>query len=124
MPRILIVDDERAVLRMLTVAFSKTGYEVRTAVHAQEAMELLDRESVDAVLSDVLLNHLSGHDLVRWIAARGKTVPCALMTGFDPEDCGDCPFSDRCAVLAKPLNPKDAVVPIDRLIKQAESPAH
>src|SRR6516164_9770613 len=91
--RILIVDDDAAIRKMLTIAFIKAGYEVLTAAHVLEAMNVLAAEKVDAVLSDVLLNSLSGHDLVQWIAQHHSSIPTVLMTGFDDKDCNNCPFA-------------------------------
>ena len=114
--RILIVDDEAAIRKMLTIAFIKAGYEVLTAAHVLEAMNVLATEKVDAVLSDVLMNSLSGHELVQWVAAHHPSVPCVLMTGFDDKDCDNCPFASRCIQIRKPFNPKDAVSVVGRAI--------
>ena len=94
---------------MLTIAFKKAGFEVLSATHASEAMEILALETVDVVLSDVLLNALSGHDLARWVAANRQAVPCVLMTGCDDTDCDDCPFASRCVQLRKPLEIREAI---------------
>jgi DNA-binding NtrC family response regulator len=107
--RILIVDDEKSIRKMLTIAFTKAGFEVLSATHASEAIEILAVERVDVVLSDVLLNVLSGHDLARWVAANRPAVPCVLMTGFDDMDCDDCPFASRCVQLRKPFEIKEAI---------------
>lgn len=117
--RILIVDDERAIRKMLTTAFSKAGYHVRTAAHASEAMNLLGVESADALLSDVVLNSVSGHDLVRWVSMHHPTVKCVLMTGFDEKGCENCPFVAGCQQLTKPFQPKDAVAAIEFAISRS-----
>jgi DNA-binding NtrC family response regulator len=114
--RILIVDDEIQIRKMLTVAFRKAGYEVLNASHASEAMKVLAIQRVDAVLSDVLMNSLSGHDLARWVAEHHPSVPCVLMTGFDDTGCDDCPFASGCVQLRKPFEPKDAVSVVGQAI--------
>ena len=105
----MIVDDEAAIRKMLTIAFTKAGYEVLSSRDASEAMKVLAIERVDAVLSDVVMNSLSGHDLARWIAEHHPSVPCILMTGFDDRGCDDCPFASGCIQIRKPFHPKDAV---------------
>ena len=69
MPRILIVDDEASIRALLTTAFGVAGYEVRTAPDGPEAMALCETERFDAVLSDVVMPKMNGHELARWIAA-------------------------------------------------------
>jgi two-component system response regulator PrrA len=51
--RILIVDDEAAITRLLSAAFTCAGYEVRTASDGIEAKTICESESFSAVLSDV-----------------------------------------------------------------------
>ena len=118
-PRILIVDDEAAIRKMLTIAFTKAGYEVWSARDAPEAMDLLAIEKFDAVLSDVVMNSLSGHDLARWVAEHHPSVPCVLMTGFDDQGCHDCPFAPGCIRLPKPFSLKDAVRVVGQAIGSA-----
>jgi DNA-binding NtrC family response regulator len=103
---------------MLAIAFTTAAYEVLSAAHPPEAMKVLAIERVDAVLSDVLMNSLSGHDLARWIAEHHPSVPCVLMTGFDG-GCDDCPFASGCIRLRKPFNPKDAVAVLSQAIGSA-----
>lgn len=65
MPRILIVDDEPALLALLARTFVKAGFDVKTATDAARAMESCTAERFDAVLSDVDLPGMDG---------RGETV--------------------------------------------------
>src|ERR1039457_5966156 len=82
MPRILIVDDEAAIRSLLAIAFEKAGYEVRTAPDGPEAVTLCAAESFDAVLSDVVMPRMNGHDLARCILARHPRPRRVLMPGF------------------------------------------
>jgi DNA-binding NtrC family response regulator len=115
MARILIVDDEPGIRSLLTLAFHRAGYGVRTVASAAEAMTLCASEPFDALLTDVLMPAQTGHDLVRWVAAHYPTIHCALMTAFDVT-CEDCPVQPRCPVLAKPFHPKAAVALVERML--------
>jgi DNA-binding NtrC family response regulator len=88
-----------------------------SAAHASDAMNMLASERVDAVLSDVLLNSLSGHDLARWVAEHHPSVPCVLMTGFDDRDCDNRPFASGCIQIRKPFDPKDAVSVVGQAVR-------
>jgi DNA-binding NtrC family response regulator len=121
MPRILVVDDEKGIRSLLSIAFRRDGYEVRTAADAQEAMALCAAESFDALLSDVRMPRVNGHDLVRWVAAYHPAIRCVLMSAFDDTDCQDCPFVSRCAVLPKPFDRKDAVSLVERMLREADA---
>ena len=114
--RILIVDDEVPIREMLAGAFTGAGYEVLGAGNVGEAMELLQREAVDAVLSDVQMGSHTGHDLVRWIYVQYPNVICMLMSGLDDAACKECPFPSGCKLLRKPFKPKEAVSAVNAII--------
>jgi DNA-binding NtrC family response regulator len=116
MPRILVVDDEEGIRKLLAIAFMRAGHEVRTAADAREAMALCEAHSFDALLSDVQMPQINGHDLVRWITASHPAIRCVLMSAFDNSNCQDCPLVSRCAQLAKPFNPKDAVSLVEMIL--------
>ena len=117
MPRVLVVDDEPAIRSLLSLAFVRAGYEVRTAADAFKAIELCGSESFDAILSDVQMPGMDGHRLVRWVATTYPTIQSVLMSGFDIT-CGGCPFVGRCTLLRKPFSPKDAVAIITRALNE------
>jgi DNA-binding NtrC family response regulator len=107
-PRILIVDDEAAIRSLLAIAFEKAGYDVRTAPDGPEALALCAAESFDAVLSDVIMPRMNGHDLARCIAARHPRTRLVLMSGFDL-GCQNCPSATRCQYLPKPFRLGEAL---------------
>ena len=124
MPRILIVDDEKAIRSLLDRAFTKAGYEVRTAEGGPQAIELCASEPFDAVLSDVRMPVMNGHELVRWITRRSGNTRCVLMSGFDDIVCQGCGVSNQpCTLLSKPFAPAKAISLIDELLKDRSTAA-
>src|SRR5262250_3613040 len=65
--RILVVDDSSPHRRMLTALFGHAGHEVLTAPDGEAALGLLERERVDAVVSDVRMPKMDGFQLCRAI---------------------------------------------------------
>ena len=118
MSRILVVDDETAIRSLLAMAFARAGYEVRTAGRAREALALCAVEAFDALLSDVLMPEMNGHELVHWVMAYHPAIRCVLMSAYDDTECQDCPMVSRCPSLPKPFNPKDAVSLVDRVLRE------
>jgi len=82
MPRVLIVDDDRAMREMLEAALSDLGF--RTEVHARatEALEHLTDEDPQVVLTDVRMPGMSGIELCEEVSRRHPTVPVLVLTGF------------------------------------------
>src|SRR5574341_472033 len=80
-PRILIVDDDPGTLASLSRAFALEGYTALTASSAARALERLDDEPVDAVLSDVVMPEMDGLAFLARLKERAPEVPVILMSG-------------------------------------------
>ncbi len=80
-PRILVVDDDTAVRRVIRVFLQERGYHVRTAAGAEEALELLQNERFDIVVTDLRLPVSSGLELLEKVRARLPGVRSMLMSG-------------------------------------------
>lgn len=118
MPTLLIVDDEPAIQALLSVAFTRAGYEVKTAGGPDQAMELCGSQKFDAILSDVQMPGLDGHSLIRWVADKYPETRSVLMSGFDIH-CADCPLTGRCSLLRKPFLPSMAITAVGQALRQA-----
>jgi two-component system, NtrC family, response regulator AtoC len=79
---VLVVDDEPRIRRLVEMALGDRGYRVLTAPSAEEAGELLGRETVDAVVTDLQLPGRSGLDLLADTRRRHPGVPVILITAF------------------------------------------
>ncbi len=78
-PRILLVDDEHSVQKLLTYPLRKEGYEVVSALDGREALDRLRDGSFDLVVLDVMLPKVDGLDVCRQIRAK-STVPIIMLT--------------------------------------------
>ncbi|ARU40316.1 two-component system response regulator [Armatimonadetes bacterium Uphvl-Ar1] len=80
--RVLIVDDELNIRRILQASFDKNGWVALTSESGHEALRLLEREHVDCVLTDVTMPGMSGYDLQKEISAIYPDLPVVIMTAF------------------------------------------
>ena len=83
-PRILLVDDEVSVQKLLTYPLRKEGYDVVPALDGKEALDRLREDSFDLVVLDVMLPRIDGLDVCRQIRAR-STVPIIMLTAKTEE---------------------------------------
>jgi DNA-binding response OmpR family regulator len=83
-PRILLVDDETAVQKLLAYPLRKEGYEVVPALDGREALERLSDGGFDLVVLDVMLPRVDGFDVCREIRAR-SAVPIIMLTAKTEE---------------------------------------
>ena len=64
-PRILVVDDERSMRELLAIVLRREGYEVLLAENGRAAVDTLEREPVDLLISDIKMPDLSGVEVLR-----------------------------------------------------------
>lgn len=86
MSRILCIDDEAAILRLLTVVLTPDGHEVITAASAREALIRLGAGGADAVLLDLGLPDRDGLDLIGAILAMAPVPIIVLSARAEPDD--------------------------------------
>ncbi|MBR2121612.1 MAG: response regulator transcription factor [Lachnospiraceae bacterium] len=79
MSKILVVDDEKSIVKGLSFSLAQDGYDVVCAYDGEEALEMLHSENPDAVLLDVMLPRLSGFDVLRQMR-QFSNVPVIMLT--------------------------------------------
>jgi DNA-binding NtrC family response regulator len=83
---VLVVDDEESVCLALGRVLEQQGYTVCKARSGEEALELLQRQPVEVIISDQLMPGLAGVDLLKIVRVRHPQVVRILLTGDkDPE---------------------------------------
>ncbi|MCG7648182.1 sigma 54-interacting transcriptional regulator [Alteromonas macleodii] len=79
-PNLLLVDDDKSLLRLLTIRLEGEGYEVTAVEDGQSALRKLQNENYDVVLSDLRMPGLDGLSLFEEIMGIRKDIPVILMT--------------------------------------------
>lgn len=82
--RVLVVDDEAQITRVLRTALSAQGYDVRAANDPEEALFLFDEWAPDLVITDLMMPGISGIDLCRKVRGKAET-PIIVLSVRDQE---------------------------------------
>ncbi|MEK6693278.1 MAG: sigma-54 dependent transcriptional regulator [Nitrospirota bacterium] len=82
MQRILIVDDERNICRVLNKFLKEEGFHAETARNFEESVSKLKNSYFDLVLTDIRLPGRSGLDLLKWIKEKGTSLPVIVITAY------------------------------------------
>ncbi len=82
METILIIDDEKSLLDLLTVVFKKEGYAVKTAPTAAGGFEILSKQDVDLVVTDIKMPGADGMDVLRYTRENLPDLPVILITAY------------------------------------------
>jgi CheY-like chemotaxis protein len=91
---ILCVDDEETPRTLRKLILQKQGYQVITAGSGAEALELLEREKIDLVLSDQMMPGMLGTELTKSVKAARPKMPVILISGVN-EMPADASYADR-----------------------------
>ncbi len=86
MPKILAIDDDRTVLRLIEKAFEDTDVELTAVTNAEEGMPLLLDGNVDVCLLDIMLPEMNGLELAKKIRAIDARMPVIFITSMDDSD--------------------------------------
>ena len=82
MPKILVVDDEQAILDLIEMILKREQFHVETAANGKAALTLFDAINPDLVILDIMLPDTNGHELCKEITKRRKT-PIIMLTAKD-----------------------------------------
>ena len=115
---VLLAEDDAAVRRYLEVILRRAGYAVVSATNGLEALRLALTSTVDAVVTDALMPHLSGHELCRHLRARPELarVPIIILSGLDQTNAAPRADEHADARLTKPVRPEEFTDCIARLL--------
>ncbi|MDO5577603.1 MAG: response regulator, partial [Fibrobacter sp.] len=83
---ILIVDDEAAICKILEQYLKKRGYTISSVQSVEQAFEIIDKERIDLVVTDIKMPGLSGVDLLKMVKKKNPTIPVLMTTGFPTLD--------------------------------------
>ena len=102
--KVLVVDDEPLVLEMLGTALREAGLEITEAGSSMVAMELLDAELFDAVVTDLHLTPFDGFEIGRFARERNKSASVVIITGR-PSPLSEIQATDEgMSFLVKPVS--------------------
>jgi two-component system response regulator PilR (NtrC family) len=104
-PRILVVDDERSMRELLAIVLRREGYEVLLAENGRAAIDLLEREPVDLLISDIKMPDLSGVDVLRAAKQIDQDILGIMITAFaSTESAVEAMRLGACDYLSKPFD--------------------
>ncbi|MBL8735773.1 MAG: sigma-54-dependent Fis family transcriptional regulator [Planctomycetes bacterium] len=108
--RVLVVDDERDLAELAAFFLERAGFKARCAASAEEALQLLQHERFEVVVSDVRMPRMNGLELLQAIRRKDPDVEVLLLTGYpDLQAAVSAIKLGAFDYLAKPYVEKDLV---------------
>jgi two-component system alkaline phosphatase synthesis response regulator PhoP len=122
-PKILLVDDDVDLVKVMSGALESRAYEVIVAYNGQEGLEKARKEKPDLVVLDILMPVADGFtfaDQFRRDPSLVKT-PVLALTSFSESLGQPFPF-EVTEYIMKPIKPRDLVAKVEQVLKRAETP--
>lgn len=116
--KILAVDDERHIVRLIQVNLERAGYQVVTAFDGRDALKKVEAEKPDLVVLDVMMPHLDGFEVLKRLQANPATreIPVVMLTAKAQDgDVFRGWSSGVSAYLTKPFNPMELITFVKRI---------
>ncbi len=121
MLKILIVEDDRELRRLFSHVLIKNGYTVKEVANGKEALDTLENEYYDLIISDIMMPVMNGYELVRTLRDAGNNIPVMMITAKDAFDDMRLGFlSGTDDYMIKPVNVNEMVLRVGALLRRAQ----
>jgi two-component system alkaline phosphatase synthesis response regulator PhoP/two-component system response regulator VicR len=121
--KILVVDDERPIVRLVQVNLEHAGYEVVAAYDGKEALEKVEQEKPDLIILDVMMPQMDGFEVMQRLQANPKTrdIPVIMLTAKAQDaDVFRGWQSGVTLYLTKPFSPFELISFVRRIFRSLE----
>ncbi|PSQ94266.1 MAG: hypothetical protein BRD57_00740 [Proteobacteria bacterium SW_6_67_9] len=115
--RIMVVDDDTSLLRLLRMRLSSAGYAVETAASAETALAAVERQPPDLVITDLKMDGMDGHGLLATLQERHPGLPVLLLTAHGTiPDAVTATQRGAVAFLTKPVDREELLQELERAL--------
>ena len=119
--RILVVEDDNELRQLFRRVLEKNGYEALEACDGQQALDVLEDQFIDLIISDIMMPVMDGYELVRSLREAEIQIPVLMITAkdaFDDMRRGFLSGSDD--YMVKPVNVNEMVLRVGALLRRAQ----
>jgi len=121
MLKILIAEDDKELRQLFQHVLMKHGYIVKGVSNGKEALDVLENEYFDLIISDIMMPVMDGYELVRLLRDSGNTIPVMMITAKDAYDDMRLGFlSGTDDYMIKPINVNEMVLRVGALLRRAQ----
>ena len=119
--RILVVEDDAELRGLFRRVLEKNGYEALEAADGQQALDVLDENYIDLIISDIMMPVMDGYELVRSLREADISIPVLMITAKDAFDDMRRGFlSGTDDYMVKPVNVNEMVLRVGALLRRAQ----
>ena len=116
--RILTIDDSKTIRDMLMLTLAEAGFEVLQAVDGQDGLDVLDKEQVDVVITDINMPRMDGYEVIRQLRRNSthKSTPILVLTTESEADKKNLArVAGATGWMVKPFDPERLIATINKV---------
>ncbi|MCB2288499.1 response regulator transcription factor [Clostridium sp. CS001] len=118
---ILVVEDDENLNKLMGEKLKNEAYQVFSAFDGEEALEVLDLQHVDLIISDIMMPNMNGYELTKLLRDAAYTLPILMITAKDQMDDMEKGFkAGTDDYMVKPINLKEMLLRIKALLRRAQ----
>ena len=121
MMKILIAEDDQELRQLFSHVLIKNGYTVKGVADGQQALDALEEDYFDLIISDIMMPNVDGYSLVSQLRKSGNSTPVMMITArdaFDDMRLGFLSGSDE--YMVKPVNVNEMVLRVGALLRRSK----
>jgi DNA-binding response OmpR family regulator len=122
--RILVVDDDKQIVRLVQSYLDKAGYTILTAFDGEEAMRVIRRERPDLIVLDLMLPKHDGYEITKWLRADQTLAATPILMLTARIEDGDKILGLELGAddyLTKPFNPREVVARVRAILRRTST---
>lgn len=121
MLKILIAEDDRELRQLFSHVLTRNGYAVKGVSNGKEALDAMDNDYFDLVITDIMMPVLDGYELVRQLRDTGNITPVLMITAKDAfDDMSQGFVSGTDDYMVKPVNVNEMLLRVKALLRRAQ----
>jgi len=121
MLKILIAEDDRELRRLFAHVLIKNGFSTKEVSNGKEALDAIDSEYFDLIISDIMMPVMDGYEFVRHLRDAGNTTPVMMITAKDAfDDMRQGFLSGTDDYMVKAVNVNEMVLRVGALLRRAQ----
>ncbi len=118
---ILVVEDSKNIRKLIAARLQQEGYQVFQAEDGEKALQVLDIQQIDLIISDIMMPHMDGYELTKSLREANYNLPILMVTAkesFEDKEKGFHVGTDD--YMVKPINMSEMVLRVAALLRRAQ----
>ena len=118
---ILVVEDDETLNKMICAKLKQEQYKVLQAFDGEEALDILDKEHIDLIISDIMMPKMDGYELTKELRSASITLPILMITAKEQMEAMEKGFvAGTDDYMIKPINMKEMALRVKALLRRAK----